>query len=270
MNRHSRLIEKIIAFVHDTPSDTVNRVAETLVNAEENIAAAKTALAQIRNPQGRHCLNEVLHEWQAIGVDMTPISLGLSIMSAAGADSKRRMEQATELVWTGPQPLGSQCRQTEQVILELIRSARSSIYVVSFAAYKLDGVMEALHDAAKNGVLIRCVLESSEHETAGQMTMSSMHAFLTDGLAHTQVFVWPHEKRARDDNGRTGKLHAKCIVVDSAQAFISSANLTEHALNLNMELGILVRGNVIAKQITEHIDLLISHGYLMKIPEKIY
>ncbi|MBX9686380.1 MAG: hypothetical protein K2X27_06730, partial [Candidatus Obscuribacterales bacterium] len=130
------------------------------------------------------------------------------------------------------------------------------------------GVMNALCLAAKQGVLIRCVLESSEHETAGQMTMSSMHEFITDGLAHTQVYVWPYEQREKDENGRIGKLHAKCIVVDNSQAFISSANLTEHALNLNMELGIVVRGNNIGKQITEHIDLLISHGVLHRVTEQ--
>jgi phosphatidylserine/phosphatidylglycerophosphate/cardiolipin synthase-like enzyme len=196
------------------------------------------------------------------------MSLGLSILSAAGADGKRRAEQLTELVWTGPQPLGSHCRQTEQVILELIRAATTSIYVVSFAAYKLRGVMDALNTAARKGVLVRCVLESSERETAGQMTMSSMHEFVTDGLAHTQVFIWPHERREQDEHGRVGKLHAKCIVIDHSQGFISSANLTEHALNLNMELGIVLRGGAVPQQIAEHIDLLISHGVLQRVREK--
>jgi phosphatidylserine/phosphatidylglycerophosphate/cardiolipin synthase-like enzyme len=208
-----------------------------------------------------------LQEWQCSNTELASASLGLAILAASQADSRRRAQQLIELVWTGPQPLGSQFRQTEQVILELIRSAVISIYVVSFAAYKLEGVLNALKLAARNGVLIRCVLESSDRETAGKMTMSSMNEFVTDGLAHTQVYAWPQERREHDEHGRVGKLHAKCIIVDHAQAFISSANLTEHALNLNMELGILLRGGTIPSQISDHIDLLISHGILQRVPD---
>jgi PLD-like domain len=37
-------------------------------------------------------------------------------------------------------------------------------------------------------------------------------------------------------------LHAKCAVIDSNLLFLSSANLTEFAFNLNMELGVLIKG----------------------------
>ena len=41
---------------------------------------------------------------------------------------------------------------------------------------------------------------------------------------------------------RHGSLHVKCAVADDAAALISSANLTEYAMNLNMELGLMVKG----------------------------
>jgi phosphatidylserine/phosphatidylglycerophosphate/cardiolipin synthase-like enzyme len=52
------------------------------------------------------------------------------------------------------------------------------------------------------------------------------------------VYVWPLDKRPKDGAGRHGSLHAKCAVADEAAAFISSANLTKYALNLNAQKGV--------------------------------
>ena len=41
----------------------------------------------------------------------------------------------------------------------------------------------------------------------------------------------------RDTGGRSGLMHVKTIVADSQVAFLTSANLTEAAFELNMELG---------------------------------
>jgi phosphatidylserine/phosphatidylglycerophosphate/cardiolipin synthase-like enzyme len=39
-------------------------------------------------------------------------------------------------------------------------------------------------------------------------------------------------------------MHAKAAVADSSTAFLTSANLTEAALERNMELGVLIHGVV--------------------------
>lgn len=54
--------------------------------------------------------------------------------------------------------------------------------------------------------------------------------------------LWPHEQLPVDERGKRGVLHSKCAVADERMLFVSSANLTEHALNLNMELGVLIQG----------------------------
>ena len=42
-----------------------------------------------------------------------------------------------------------------------------------------------------------------------------------------------------------GKVHAKVAVSDEKMCFISSANLTGHAMEKNMEAGVLIRGGSI-------------------------
>lgn len=59
-------------------------------------------------------------------------------------------------------------------------------------------------------------------------------------------------------------LHIKCAIADAKHLFIYSANLTEYALTLNMEMGLLVHSQELATQVLEHIECLIHQGTLMK------
>ncbi len=81
-------------------------------------------------------------------------------------------------------------------------------------------------------------------------------------LSQAQMFIWPLEKQPVDQEGRHGSLHAKCAIVDGRRIFISSANLTEFALSLNMELGVLIESSDLAQQAEKHINQLIRFGIL--------
>jgi len=52
-------------------------------------------------------------------------------------------------------------------------------------------------------------------------------------------------------------------VVDDEAVLISSANLTEHAMNLNMELGLLIRGGELSRSLAGHLRSLIQNGILV-------
>lgn len=57
----------------------------------------------------------------------------------------------------------------------------------------------------------------------------------------------------------------RCIVeaaADSRWLFLSSANLTEYAFTINMELGLLVTGGALPGQVEEQFDRLIGIGVL--------
>ena len=64
------------------------------------------------------------------------------------------------------------------------------------------------------------------------------------------------------ERGNAGVLHAKCVVADGRWLFISSANLTEHAFTVNMELGVLISGGKLPLRVEEHFDGLIASGAL--------
>jgi phosphatidylserine/phosphatidylglycerophosphate/cardiolipin synthase-like enzyme len=75
------------------------------------------------------------------------------------------------------------------------------------------------------------------------------------GSSHPSVFYDP---RALDLNSPGGVLHAKAVVADDEVVFVTSANLTEAALDRNIELGVLIRDRAFALTICTYFRHLID------------
>lgn len=89
---------------------------------------------------------------------------------------------------------------------------------------------------------------------------------LGEDLSRTYtVFIWPAEKREADSTGRHGSLHAKALIADNHTLYVSSANLTEFALDLNLELGIVISGGHLPRQVDQHFSKLIRQGILVPV-----
>ena len=54
-------------------------------------------------------------------------------------------------------------------------------------------------------------------------------------------------------------------MADEATVLVSSANLTEYALNLNMELGLLIRGGDLPGRVVGHLRRLVREGVLVPV-----
>jgi phosphatidylserine/phosphatidylglycerophosphate/cardiolipin synthase-like enzyme len=78
------------------------------------------------------------------------------------------------------------------------------------------------------------------------------------------VYLWPTEGRSKGGTGRPGILHVKCAVADGRWLFLSSANLTEYAFSINMELGVLVTGGSTPGQVEAHFGRMIESGVLAR------
>jgi phosphatidylserine/phosphatidylglycerophosphate/cardiolipin synthase-like enzyme len=83
--------------------------------------------------------------------------------------------------------------------------------------------------------------------------------------AYSAVYYWPKQQRGQDDKGKLGILHVKCAVADGRWLFLSSANLTEYAFTINMELGVLVTGGKLPGQVQEHFEWLVEVGHLVRV-----
>jgi phosphatidylserine/phosphatidylglycerophosphate/cardiolipin synthase-like enzyme len=115
---------------------------------------------------------------------------------------------------------------------------------------------------AARGVTIKVIVESPDR-LEGENTYSTLAALGQSVAKRCSVYLWPLAKRATDDNGKPGILHVKCAVADSHWLFLSSANLTEYAFSLNMELGVFVSGGDLPGQVEAHFDRMIHAGVLV-------
>ena len=66
--------------------------------------------------------------------------------------------------------------------------------------------------------------------------------------------------------GPGGVLHVKAIVADNEAVFVTSANLTEAALDRNIEVGILFRDRTLALSLSNHFQGFIDKGLLFPLP----
>jgi phosphatidylserine/phosphatidylglycerophosphate/cardiolipin synthase-like enzyme len=83
------------------------------------------------------------------------------------------------------------------------------------------------------------------------------------GSSRPSVFYDP---RALDPEGLGGVLHAKAVVADDEAVFITSANLTEAALDRNIELGVLIRDRAVALAVAGYFRNLIDRDLLKPLP----
>lgn len=260
-----KLLFEIHSVAQSLPLVAVESLTRLLATSSEthcNEALKATVLNQLPNPNFRRIVADLLETWQREAGDLDSRALAAALTSAAYCVATAREALSVELVWTGPESEGIPLRRTDQVLLQLIREAKLELTIVSFAVYKVPEIAKALVAAMNRGVALRILAETPQ-SSEGKISFGVSAALGAKVIQRAQVLVWPKERRPVDKEGRYGSLHAKCAIADSKHLFISSANLTEYALTLNMEMGLLVHGEDLARQVKKHIDRLIQQGVLV-------
>lgn len=188
--------------------------------------------------------------------ELSPREVAAALRSASRTAEMIVSAGAAEVVWTGPKTGFIPTRSTEQVFLEVIDSAKSELFVVSYVFYNATVITDALLRAIGRGVTVRVLLELSTDD-GGAVYGDSMKK-ITDAVVGLEMYVWDHATRSSQKTGLSAVVHAKCVVADGELAFITSANLTSAALERNMELGVLLRGGSAPKSLNCHLRALIT------------
>jgi phosphatidylserine/phosphatidylglycerophosphate/cardiolipin synthase-like enzyme len=256
----SSLLSTIYEVVRFLPRSAVEHCITILLLDLSDAEIQNRLLASTALSEPRASLRLLIEAWRE---DATPPkTIAIALQAALYTQSTHLAQTQTELVWTGPRH-GVALRRTDQALQQVIQLAKKELLIITFAAYHIPHIAEALSEAIARGVTVRIVAESPE-ESDGKVTTDIRQSFarFTNNI---QIYVWPQSKRERDDKGNFGALHAKCALADDTHLFISSANLTNHALLLNMEMGILLSQGSLPKQVHQHFQDLISQGDLIPI-----
>lgn len=258
-----RLAEAACVLAGEIPLATIRSLVAMITKAGAR-KPARQRLSAIPHAQFRASAARFLDEWEHGAAEIGAEVAVLALRTAALAQERHRRLHSAEAVWTGPAASGSTFRRTEQAILQVLDSAMSQLTVVSYAVYKIPNIRAALVRAAARGVSIRIIIETPDKlEGAGEY--STLKALGPKVAASATVYFWPAEQRMKSENGKPGILHVKCAVADGHLLFLSSANLTSYAFDVNMELGLLITGGILPTQIETHFERLILNGILEAI-----
>ena len=177
------------------------------------------------------------------------VSAGTAARIAAG-------QPLIEVAWTYPGNARPGLRTTGGVAREIIDASRSSLLVVGYRVTvdpALTGLaaqsLDAIARAAERGVVVTAVFD---REANRQALLRAWRA----GVPPPFVFTWP----ISDDD--KASLHAKFLISDRGDALITSANLTYHGFERNLEMGLRITGRA-AAEIHDRIHELIATGELV-------
>ncbi len=166
-----------------------------------------------------------------------------------------------ELVWTGPATGLVPVRHTAQVLAGLIDQAVHELFFVSFVAYDVSSIISALQRAVLRGVKLSVLVEQSK-EHGGNLTVDSLGK-LRRKIPEAKFYVW--DRTELPESSLSASVHAKCAVADSSVAFITSANLSDAAMERNMELGVLINRGPLPEQLHRHLNALVATRHIVEM-----
>lgn len=160
-----------------------------------------------------------------------------------------------EVVCTAPPSIGLKARTTFGAAQEIINAARSTIVLVGYQLTEGGAdVVDLLARAASQRRVRVTLVENRLDE-------------MLEGLKR----MWPPDaprpllySREADPNDPFSALHAKVLIGDGRNALVTSANLSQHGLHGNIEIGLLVRGEPVARLVSV-VDALVSSNEVVEM-----
>lgn len=185
--------------------------------------------------------------------------------------SHQRIEDSVDLVTTGPDAPGVSNRDTAVVVRNLFSMAKTSVLVVGYAVYQGQQVFGELAKRMDDNPDLNVQMHLDiRRDKDTSMESEIVKRFLNQFKASQ----WPsgsrlpaiyYDPRSLDiEPSKRASLHAKCIVVDSSEVFISSANFTQRAQQRNIEVGIRISSKQLANQLEGHFKKL-ADSFLLRL-----
>jgi len=251
-----KLLDAVAAVVCLVSPEKVQAIASR-IRRTDAVKAAGALSGAVSTPVAAEVVDQLINAWRSTSVSAEELA---SMLLAAGhVFTKATNQQSTELVWTGPTTPFVSARRTEQALLQVINAAEQTLFITSFVAYDVSTIVKALNVASDRGVFIYMLLELSlEH--GGSITFDAIGK-MRALVPAARLYAWRDKADAFSD----GRVHAKVAVADGRLCFITSANLTGHAMEKNMEAGILVSGGNLPQLLAQHLQALVETRVVAEI-----
>jgi phosphatidylserine/phosphatidylglycerophosphate/cardiolipin synthase-like enzyme len=256
----------------------------SLAPSDLRALAAAVATGRLSAPYVTTSVQRVLNASVAVEVasslyqlaesNTPPLTLARTLeLLADSLNARPPLEDLIDFVITGPDGTGAGGRSTSVVVREMFQNARESVVVIGYAVHQGQRVFQTLADrmAELRTLEVRMYLDIQRDSGDTSADSELTHRF----KERFRKFQWParsplpqvfyYPKSLEPEQRERGALHAKGIVVDACQVFVSSANFTEAAQQRNIEVGVLLRSPTMADRLLRFLDTLVESAQLRRV-----
>ena len=146
--------------------------------------------------------------------------------------------EKAELAITAPISFKLKARKINEVITNMIQDSQKSITLTGYSVSDyFSEMIDLIISKSQQGIYVRLYLNDYEKHKTNLKRLMDLRT------KHLRVFDY----QKQDDE--MAALHAKTIVVDEKELLVSSANLSYHGMQGNVEMGIRLVSEDKAKQV---------------------
>ena len=179
------------------------------------------------------------------------------ILNIAYQINKLKKTEKSELVFTGPTSFLLKNRKIWNEVKKMISSAEKSILLTGYSVSEyFDEMLDLLSEKSLKAVHISLYLNDYEKH------QKVLEKFLAYADCNPYIHIF---KYVQPDDDKMAALHAKMLVVDGYKNLISSANLSYHGMEGNIEMGFYIESAEKGKEIDE----LLKNLKRLKVFEKV-
>lgn len=154
--------------------------------------------------------------------------------------SSKKIEHA-ELVLTAPDSFRVKTLRTKDTMRNLIENTEKSLTITGYSISDyFTEMLDVIIKKSQQGVYVRLYVNDTEKQKE----------VLDRLMSYRSRFLQIYEYQKQEDD-KMAALHAKLIVSDVKKSLVSSANLSYHGMQGNIEMGFLIESHDKAKQIEE-------------------
>ena len=227
-NARESLLSNLLTIVNEYPRESLDPLRQALASGKKIDAFNASDVVGISGPKLDQLLRLLANQ---DATDETKLLMLETAMRTA--QSERENSNSLELVYTGPPRLDIGARNTRSVMEEMLNGAKE----VTVVAYQLrkgaESIVEKLSSLLAEGTEVTLVIDDDKKKK-NRIQIDNM--FKQKGLNMPDVYT----RTAK--SGNYFKIHSKILIVDQRDMLVTSANLTGHAMEINFEVGIRVRG----------------------------
>lgn len=158
-----------------------------------------------------------------------------------------------QLVITAPLSFNLRTKLTENVVEDILQSAKKSILMTGYSISEyINKYLDLIIKKSQSGVFVKIFINNIAEQ-----------GIIDKLLRYNGKFLQIYNYTSADD--RISALHAKVLSVDGTQSLISSANLSYHGMMGNIELGCHIESARIAKEIDEAFKQLLFQKVFRRV-----